>query len=53
MKITADAERYSYEQKQRSLTKLLVQQQFIEKWDGKLPTYGEVPELFRGVANGK
>jgi regulator of protease activity HflC (stomatin/prohibitin superfamily) len=49
MKITADAERYSYEQKQRALTKLLVQQQFIEKWDGKLPIYGEVPQLFRTV----
>jgi len=25
----------------------------IEKWDGKLPTYGEVPTLFKSVANGK
>lgn len=49
MKIRAEAQRYAYEQKQRALTKLLVQQQFIEKWDGKLPVYGEVPQLFRGV----
>lgn len=37
MKIEAEAERYAYEQKQRALTPLLIQQQFIEKWDG---TYG-------------
>lgn len=49
MKINADAQRYAYEQKQRALTTLLVQQQFIEKWDGKLPVYGEVPTLFRNI----
>lgn len=38
MKIQADGERYAYEQKQRALTPLLVQQQFIEKWNG---SYGE------------
>ena len=51
MKIKADAERYSYEQKQRSLTPLLVQQQFIEKWDGKLPVYGQTPALFKTITN--
>lgn len=51
LKIQADAEKYSYEQKQRALTKLLIQQQMIEKWDGKLPVYGEVPNLFRDVSN--
>ena len=49
LKIQADAERYAYEQKQRALTRLLIQQQFIEKWDGKLPVYGEVPNLFRDI----
>jgi len=53
MKIKAAAERYAYEQKQRALTPLLVQQQFIEKWDGVLPVYGEIPTLFRSVTNGK
>ena len=38
MKIKADAERYAYEQKQRSLTPLLVQQQWVEKWNGNLGT---------------
>lgn len=51
MKIQADAERYAYEQKQRALTKLLVQQQFIEKWNGVLPVYGEVPMTFKEVSN--
>jgi len=51
MKVKADAERYSYEQKQRALTPLLVQQQFIERWDGKLPTYGTVPTIFKNIAN--
>ena len=49
MKIQADAEKYAFEQKQKVLTKLLVQQQMIEKWDGKLPVYGGVPALFKDV----
>lgn len=50
MRIQADAERYAYEQKQRALTPLLVQQQFIEKWDGTLPIYGQVPTLFKDIS---
>lgn len=53
MRIQAEAERYAYEQKQKALTPLLVQQQFLEKWDGTLPIYGEVPTLFKQVANSK
>lgn len=49
-RIKADAEKYEYEQKQRALTTLLVQQQFIEKWDGKLPQYGEVPQIFKSIS---
>lgn len=45
----AKAESEAYQLKQRSLTPLLIQQQFIEKWDGKLPVYGQVPQLFRGI----
>lgn len=36
MKINADAQRYAYEQKQRALTSLLIEQQWIEKWNGDL-----------------
>ena len=31
----------------KTLTPLLLQQQWIEKWDGKLPVYGQVPMLFK------
>lgn len=51
MRIQADAERYAYEQKQRALTTLLVQQQFIEKWNGVLPVYGQTPTIFKDISN--
>jgi hypothetical protein len=35
--------------KKQELNNLLIQQQFVEKWDGKLPVYGQVPELFRTI----
>jgi regulator of protease activity HflC (stomatin/prohibitin superfamily) len=43
------AEAESYKLKQQSLTPLLIQQQFIEKWDGKLPVYGTVPQMFKSI----
>jgi regulator of protease activity HflC (stomatin/prohibitin superfamily) len=52
MRIHADAERYAYEQKQRALTPLLVQQQFIEKWDGNYGTgnvFGQGPVLYKQI----
>ena len=52
-RIAADAARYDYEQRKQTLTPLLVQQQFIDKWDGTLPVYGEVPTLFKQVSNKK
>lgn len=45
----AKAEAESYKLKQQSLTPLLIQQQFIEKWDGKLPVYGTVPQMFKNI----
>ena len=49
LKIQADAERYAFDQRQKALTPLLIQQQFVEKWDGKLPVYGQVPQLFQTI----
>jgi regulator of protease activity HflC (stomatin/prohibitin superfamily) len=49
MLTNAKAESEAYRLKQQTLTTLLIQQQFIEKWDGKLPVYGEVPQLFKGI----
>jgi regulator of protease activity HflC (stomatin/prohibitin superfamily) len=48
--IQSNAEAQAYKLKNRELNNLLVQQQFVEKWDGKLPVYGQVPELFRTIS---
>lgn len=47
--VKAEAEKKANELKQQSLTPLLVQQQFIEKWDGKTPLYGNAPVIFKSV----
>jgi regulator of protease activity HflC (stomatin/prohibitin superfamily) len=47
--VQAKAEAEANRMKQQTLTPLLVQQQFIEKWDGKLPVYGQVPQLFKNL----
>jgi len=47
--VQAEAEKRANELKQQSLTTLLIQQQFIEKWDGKTPLYGSVPTFFKNV----
>lgn len=45
----ASAEAEANRLRQQTLTPLLVQQQFIEKWDGKTPLYGNAPVLFKSV----
>jgi regulator of protease activity HflC (stomatin/prohibitin superfamily) len=45
----AKAEAESNRLKQQTLTNLLLQQQWIEKWDGKLPVYGQAPMLYKPV----
>jgi regulator of protease activity HflC (stomatin/prohibitin superfamily) len=45
----ARAEAEANKLKQSTLTPLLLQQKFVEKWDGKLPVYGEVPQLFKNL----
>ena len=45
----ARAEAEANKLKQSTLTNLLLQQQWIEKWDGKLPVYGTAPQLFKGL----
>lgn len=47
--VAAEAEKMANELRMKSLTPLLIQQQFVEKWDGKLPVYGEVPTLFKNL----
>ena len=47
--IQAEAEKRANELKQQSLTPLLIQQEFIKKWDGKTPLYGQNPVMFKNV----
>lgn len=49
MIVQAEAEKKANELKQQSLTPMLIQQQFIEKWDGKTPLYGSSPTFFKIV----
>jgi len=48
--IAAEAEKKVNDLKASALTPLIIQQMYIEKWDGKLPQYGEVPKLFRDIS---
>jgi regulator of protease activity HflC (stomatin/prohibitin superfamily) len=48
--ITAEAEKKVNDLKASALTTLIIQQMFIEKWDGKLPVYGELPHLFKDIS---
>lgn len=47
--VRARAEAEANRLRQQSLTPLLVQQQVINKWDGKLPQYGTVPQFFKNI----
>lgn len=47
--IQAEAEAKANLLRQQSLTPMLIQQQFIEKWDGKTPLYGNSPTFFKNV----
>lgn len=50
LKIKGDAEAEYNRKISASLSPLIVQQNFVDRWDGKLPTYGTVPQLFKDVA---
>ena len=47
--VEAEAEKQANELKQQSLTPMLIQQMFIEKWDGRTPLYGNSPVMFKNV----
>ncbi len=47
--VLAESEAKANQLRQQSLTPLLIQQQFIEKWDGKTPLYGNSPVMFKTV----
>ena len=45
----AKAEAEANKLRQQTLNSLLIQQQFIEKWDGKTAIYGNAPSFFKSV----
>jgi regulator of protease activity HflC (stomatin/prohibitin superfamily) len=46
---SAKAEAEANRMKQQTLTPLLIQLEYVQKWDGKLPVYGTVPQLFKSI----
>jgi regulator of protease activity HflC (stomatin/prohibitin superfamily) len=46
---SAKAEAEANRLKQATLTPLLIQLEYVNKWDGKLPVYGQVPTLFKNI----
>ena len=50
--IQAETEAKTNQLKQSSLTPLLIQQLFIEKWDGRTPLYGTNPLFFQKLPEG-
>ena len=49
MLTSAKAEAEANRMKQQTLTPLLIQLEFVQKWDGKLPVYGTVPQMFKNI----
>lgn len=47
--IQARSEAEANKLKQQTLTNLLIQQQFIEKWNGSTPLYGNSPLMFKNI----
>lgn len=48
--VAANAEAEANRIRQQALTSPILEKMWIEKWDGKLPVYGQVPTLFRDIA---
>ena len=49
MLTSAKAEAEANSLKQRTITPMLLQLEWINKWDGKLPVYGTAPQLYKGM----
>ena len=49
MLTSAKAEAEANRMKQQTLTPLLLQLEYINKWDGKLPVYGTTPQMFKNI----
>ena len=47
--VAAQAEAEANKLRTQALTPMILKQQWIDKWDGKLPIYGSLPTLFKGI----
>jgi hypothetical protein len=48
--VAAEAEKKANELRQQALTPAILEKMWIEKWDGKLPVYGQVPTIFKDIS---
>lgn len=48
--VKARAEKEANELRTQALTSAILEQMWIDKWDGKLPVYGEVPTMFKDIS---
>lgn len=48
--VAAEAEAEANKLRTQALTPQVLEKAWIDKWDGKLPIYGEVPKLFKDIS---
>jgi regulator of protease activity HflC (stomatin/prohibitin superfamily) len=48
--VAAEAEAEANKLRTQALTPQVLEKAWIDKWDGKLPVYGEVPKLFKDIS---
>lgn len=48
--VAAQAEKEANELRNQALTPAVLEKMWIEKWNGKLPVYGQTPTLFRDIS---
>lgn len=44
------AEKEANQLREQALTPAILEKMWIEKWDGKLPVYGQVPTIFKDIS---
>ena len=48
--VAAEAEKKANELRTQGLTPQILEQMWIDKWNGVLPVYGQVPTLFKDIS---
>lgn len=48
--VAAQAEAEANKLRTQALTPAILEKMWIEKWDGKLPVYGQVPTIFKDIS---